>query len=109
MILDPEVNGCNIWHKQMVTKLHGNLDEVCRELYRRITAVVDIDYNSNPIVEQLCDIGIDIGGIGITYKHILNAMGLHTYDIKGRNKDVVIPIRNEGMVGINRDHRKDKY
>ena len=75
MILDPEVKGCFVWHNQMVTRLYGTPDEVCREIYKRATVVVDVDLNNNPIVEQLCDIGIDIGGIGITYKHILDSMG----------------------------------
>ncbi|MEG1044798.1 MAG: hypothetical protein RSF81_08525 [Oscillospiraceae bacterium] len=108
MILDPSVKGCTIWHNQMVTTIRGNADEVCREIYKRVTVIVDFNRNGNPIVEQLCDIGIDIGGIGIEYKHILSEMGIRTYDIRCRNEDIVLPVRNEQMVGINNKFYEQK-
>lgn len=57
---------------------------------------------------HLCEVGIDVGGVGITYKHILSQLGVRTYDIKSRSMNVVIPIRNEQMLGIDSDFYKQE-
>ena len=108
MILDTEVNGCVIWHNGRVTRLYGTPIEVCEELYKRIT---DIPYykKGRPIVKQLFDIGIDTKGAGgSAYKHILNSIGLCTYDIPSKKIDDMLSVKNKNMLDINTTYYSDE-
>ena len=96
MILDTYRDGCNIWIGEHVTSINGSPFEVCEQIYMR--TIIPRETNSGVVCDQLYEISIDIGGTnGMTYKHILNDMGIKTTDIRSKNVDVILPIRTTSV------------
>lgn len=92
MILDPYREGCTIWMGENVTSIKGSPQEVCEQIYMRVVVARE-SASGNIHYEQVYEIGVDIGGIGITYKNILNDMGIKTYDIRGKRPDDILPLK----------------
>lgn len=102
MIIDPYVDGVQIFTDSNITAIKGkDPAAVCEDIYRRVVLPRQ-DICGNILYDQLYELYIDVGGVGITYKHILTDMGLKVSDLRYRKPDAVLPIRND-YVGTRRN------
>ena len=104
VILDTERDACTVWlinspiigYENKVTRIKGNVSEICESLVSRLTVYKDAKNQWGNNVQKLCwadDVYLDISGFGLDYKYILNDYGLNVVDIRGRNADSIIPER----------------
>lgn len=92
MIIDSYNKGVYIWTDSNVTSIKGNITSVCKEIYARVVQPRETKMG-NFVYDQIYELYIDIGGIGIDYKHCLTEMGLSVHELRYRNVDTVLPIR----------------
>ena len=100
MILDPERHGCRIWYNNATTFINGNVRDICNEIYKRCTIVINNDEHVLPIVKQAVDIYVYPYDVGAVYIDTLKEMGLHVEPINLRIIDDIIPITNVESVSI---------
>lgn len=104
VILDPDRDGCVVWlinssitgYKNEVTRIKGNIFEVCESLVSRLAIYRDVKNQWGNNVKRLFwadDVYLDISAFGITYKDIFNDYGLDIMDIRAKNADTIIPKR----------------
>lgn len=103
IIVDPEREGCTIWRGDYVTHINGNVQECCKEIYDRTVLVED-----GFVDEQVIDIAVDIGGIGLPYIDHLRYMGLRVKEIKPKKIDVFLPKLNRRKYTQKRNIKADK-
>jgi hypothetical protein len=99
MLIDPDVDGCDIWHNNYITRLKGSPDEVCHEIFKRSTYSTVIKGEIKCFQEF--NISLDITGIGLVYMDILERMGLKINYIKFREPNTAIPVLNPECRSIN--------
>lgn len=92
MIIDPYDKGVYIYTDSNVTSIKGNIISVCEEIYSRVVQPRETKMG-NFVYDQIYELYIDIGGIGIGYKDRLTEMGLSVHELRYRNVDTVFPIR----------------
>lgn len=99
MIIDPYKNGVQIFTDSNITSIKGgNVIGICQEIYKRVTIPRE-DISGRIVYDQIYELHMDIGGIGIAYKDCLENMGLKISDMRYKNVDAILPIRNEGYQG----------
>lgn len=100
MILDPDRNGCRIWHDNATAYINGNVRDICNEIYKRCTIVINNDEHVLPIVKQAVDISVYIYDNGIAYRDTLTKMGLFVKYIKPKILNDLMPITNVESVSM---------
>lgn len=96
MIIDPQRNGVYIWTDSNVTSIKGdNIPDICKEIYSRVVQPRKHSVTGEILYDQIYELYIDIGGVGVMYKDILTDMGLIIHDIRYRNVNIVLPVRCE--------------
>jgi adenylosuccinate synthase len=99
IIIDPSRDGCTLWNKEFVTSIRGNIDEVCKDIYSRVTYVLHEDEDEYQCF-QFKKIGVDITGIGRAYKDTLTKYGLEVVDIVGKPIDTYLDVTNKRLLPI---------
>jgi hypothetical protein len=78
MIIDPDRDGCTVWHGDKVQHIKGSPCE-CVEML----VIYFMMHNIN--VKTKCIIGLDITGeYGIAFAKIMQSFGIQFYEIKGQ-------------------------
>lgn len=94
MIIDPYKDGVYIWTDSNVTSIKGkHIPDICEEIYSRVVQPRISGHSGYIIYDQIYELYIDIGGVGIDYKDILTRMGLKVSDIRYRKINDILPIR----------------
>jgi adenylosuccinate synthase len=102
IIIDPSRDGCILWNKEFVTSIKGDINEVCKDIYSRVTYVLHNDEDEYKCF-QFRKIGVDVTGIGRAYKDVLTKYGLEVGDIVGKPIDTFLEVNNKRLLPINQN------
>ena len=95
MIIDPYRDGVQIFTDSNITSIKWkNVYEICADIYSRVVVPRE-DVSGRIIYDQIYELYMDVGGIGIAYKDCLTDMGLTVHGTRYRKIDVILPVRSE--------------
>lgn len=100
IILDPSRDGCEIWYRNYVSSIKGTIEDVCKNLFKRITYII-YERDGTYRCFQCKSIGLDVTGYGLAYKDCLERMGIEIEEIKPKHVGVFLPELNDEGLEIN--------